>query len=211
VVSTASGKVTAQLSPADDGTLYACLATIAVGVSIGLTASQIEKHLKDLAVESRIRTTSSNGYILVDDTYNASIRSVVNGLDLIAGIGLSRIAILGDLREVDDHVYDYKRILEAPSAAYVNFIIAVGETLPAWKSAAALTGFDQRKLHGAQNWADAVCILNTLGLPEPIAVFVKGSRFSHLERVSLSISGRHVRCEKISCDLYIHCSGCHQL
>jgi UDP-N-acetylmuramoyl-tripeptide--D-alanyl-D-alanine ligase len=43
------------------------------------------------------------------------------------------------------------------------------------------------------------------------AVLVKGSRFTHMERVRLGLSGTAVGCALDVCPLYINCSECPKL
>ncbi|MGE0109665.1 MAG: UDP-N-acetylmuramoyl-tripeptide--D-alanyl-D-alanine ligase [Bdellovibrionales bacterium] len=207
-IDTPKGKVNALIAPSDQGTLYACLASISVGIAAGLDLKKITATLKDLHPESRLKISKFKHGRIIDDSYNASVASVLNGINLIKDTGEHGIFVLGDIREVGDHLLDsYVEILNSVKAMNGD-VIAIGETGEFWKEAATITDFDTKNLTVVEKWDEAVNALSQKEIPDNTGIFVKGSRFSHLERIALFMNGKKSACLKVSCSKYIHCSEC---
>lgn len=207
-IDTPKGKLSTFISPSDQGTMYACLASVSVGIAAGLELGKIENLLGQLQPESRLKITRFERGRVIDDSYNASVASVLNGVNLLKETGESAIFVLGDIREVGDHLVDsYVEILRAVKGINGD-VIAIGETGDSWKKAAEITSFDKNKLFVVEKWNDAVRALSEKELPDNTGIFVKGSRFSHLERVALFMNGKKSTCYRTSCSKYIHCSEC---
>ena len=208
LVSTPRENIEVVISPADAGTMYACLASIAVGISADIEPSAILLGMSHANIESRLRIRSILQGRVIDDTYNASAASILNGINLLKETKENAIFVLGDLREVGDYLVDsYSQILCA-TKEIGGEIIVVGETSNSWWEAAKLCQFGGDKLTVVDRWDKAIKILSDKKIPSNTAVFVKGSRFSHLERVALFMEGQKSTCYKTSCSKYIHCSEC---
>lgn len=210
-VATPSGEATVRISPSDDGSMYAALACIAVAVAAKIKPAQISETLSQVTVDSRMKIIPFPHGRIIEDAYNASAASIINGINLIKSTGEDLVLVLGDLREVGGHLEEaYRQVLnEAKTCA--KLVVAVGTTGDIWAKAAGSCGFDKSKLHIVERWSDAASFV-TKNLPSKnTAVFVKGSRFSHMERVAIAISGRKSACQKISCSKYISCSECAEI
>ena len=64
---------------------------------------------------------------LVDDTYNASPRSVVAALDLLAGLPGRRVAVLGEMLELGDAADEGHRAVGEAAARTVDWLVVVGD------------------------------------------------------------------------------------
>lgn len=207
-IDTPKGTLTTFISPSDQGTMYACLASVSVAIAAGLELEKIESLLGQLQPESRLKITRFDRGRVIDDSYNASVASVLNGSNLLKETGEHAILVLGDIREVGDHLVDsYVEILRSVKGINGD-VIAIGETGDSWKKAAEITSFDGNRLFVVEKWNDAVRALSEKELPDNTVIFVKGSRFSHLERVALFMNGNKSTCYRASCSKYIHCSEC---
>ncbi len=210
-IQTPKGEVNISVEPSDQGTMYACLASVSVGIAAGIDPKTIASALTNGKAESRLRISSFPSGRVIDDTYNASVASVLNGINLIRETGENAILVLGDLREVGDFILDsYVQILKA-TREIDGAIICVGETGETWREAAKMSQFSLDKISIVEKWGEAVQILAGKEIPANTCIFIKGSRFSHLERVALFMEGKKSACDKVSCSKYIHCSTCPSL
>ena len=67
------------------------------------------------------------GVTLVDDTYNASPRSVVAALDLLAGLPGRRVAVLGEMLELGEAADEGHRAVGEAAARTVDWLVVVGD------------------------------------------------------------------------------------
>ena len=67
------------------------------------------------------------GVTLVDDTYNASPRSVVAALDLLAGLPGRRGAVLGEMLELGEAADEGHRAVGEAAARTVDWLVVVGD------------------------------------------------------------------------------------
>lgn len=210
-IHTPKGNIQITAMPEDTGTMYACLAGVSAAIASGLDLDTIEEATTKTEFESRLKIVPFKKGRIIDDTYNASLASVLNGVALIKETGENPLFVLGDLREIGDYlVPSYKEILNAVESIGGE-IIAVGETGESWQEAVKLSGTKPEMLSVTDRWDQAIEILTNRELPDNTAIFIKASRFSHLERIALFMEDIKSTCHKVSCSKYIHCSVCEEL
>ncbi|QQR68817.1 MAG: UDP-N-acetylmuramoyl-tripeptide--D-alanyl-D-alanine ligase [Alphaproteobacteria bacterium] len=198
-----------HITPGDQGTMYAALACVAAGVAAGIAPDRIAQILGQVTVESRMRIRAFAGGQIVDDSYNASQASMLNGIEWVSGMTGAAVLVLGDIGEVGTFMTEsYRQVLAAAAAKGVRQVITVGSTGANWQEAAAQSGFDPEHLRVTTNWSEALAELKKSNASGPVNIFVKGSRFSHLERVALALEDQISTCLKVRCTKYIHCSAC---
>lgn len=151
--------------------LGAAAAALALGadadaVAAGLAGSALSDHRMALA-------TAPGGHRVLDDAYNANPTSMLAAIAALASLpARRRFAVLGTMAELGpDGEAAHREVAAAAVAAGIE-VITVGE--PAYGIPAA---------RAVAEPADAIAILESVGLTEGDAVLVKASRAGRLERV----------------------------
>jgi len=151
--------------------------------------------------------------LVVDDTYNASPDATLAALDLLDELpGDTKIAALGEMRELGDHSDDLHRVVGERAAEVADYLYVVGEAASPLLGAASGRGLDVSDAlrPSAAEVAGAVRdrITKSVG---SVVVLGKGARFMHMERIPLALSGVEVACSLPLCTLYINCSRCERV
>jgi len=155
------------------------LAAVACAIGAGIDAGSIAEGLRAFRpVAGRgVRLVTSEGGLLIDDTYNANPDSVRAAIDLLAGFEGERVLVLGDMGEVGERGPEFHREVGAHARERgVDGLFALG---PMARDAVDAFG------EGAVHCADIDSVLAALRprLGPSVTVLVKGSRFMRMERV----------------------------
>jgi UDP-N-acetylmuramoyl-tripeptide--D-alanyl-D-alanine ligase len=164
------------------------LAASACAVALGVDARDIAAGLLNVkAPPGRLSWRKAlNGARLLDDSYNANPASLQAGLDLLASVKGRRWLVLGDMGELGPNTEQLHR--EAGIAARksgVERLYALGPL-----SRIAARGFGE----GAVHYSDIAELIAEVGqrLAADVAVLVKGSRSSRMERVVAGLTGEEM-------------------
>jgi UDP-N-acetylmuramoyl-tripeptide--D-alanyl-D-alanine ligase len=119
---------------------------------------------------------------LVDDTYNASPRSVVAALDLLAGLPGRRGAVLGEMLELGDAGAEGHRAVGEAAARTVDWLVVVGQGAAGIAEGALAAGMEPARIVRVR---DAETALETIPprLRDGDVILLKASRGIALERV----------------------------
>ena len=124
--------------------------------------------------------------MIIDDTYNSDINSVIVALDALhlQSMGRRRVAVISDIRQSGMEPEElYGRVAEAVRKAAVDHLICVGETIALYQSlfprgtSFYLTTDELIENFSRERWAHSV-------------ILVKGSRDSRFERLSRLLERR---------------------
>lgn len=108
--------------------VHNALAGLAVGLAIGLPIDDLAAGLAGgWAAPHRVQAIRLGDVTLIDDTYNASPRSVVAALDLLAGLPGRRLAVLGEMLELGDTSDAGHRLVGEAAARTLDQLIVVGD------------------------------------------------------------------------------------
>ncbi|HET9023773.1 MAG TPA: UDP-N-acetylmuramoyl-tripeptide--D-alanyl-D-alanine ligase [Burkholderiaceae bacterium] len=155
------------------------LAAAACAIGAGIDAGSIAEGLRSFRpVAGRgVRLRTSEGGLLIDDTYNANPDSVRAAIDLLAALAGERVLVLGDMGEVGERGPEFHR--EVGTYARERGVEALFALGPMARDAAE--AFGERAVH----CADVESLLKALRprLGPSVTVLVKGSRFMRMERV----------------------------
>jgi UDP-N-acetylmuramoyl-tripeptide--D-alanyl-D-alanine ligase len=119
---------------------------------------------------------------LIDDSYNASPRSMVAALDLLAGLPGRRGAILGEMLELGEASEDGHRAVGEAAARTVDWLIVVGRNAAAIAEGALDGGLDPARLDTAPDMEAVLATLPPRLRPGDV-VLVKASRGIGLDRL----------------------------
>ena len=161
--------------------IYPALAAAAVGLSEGMTLTEIAEALRQARPELRLRVLHTpNGATVLDDSYNASPQSMLAVLDLLAELPARRIALLGEMRELGAAAEEGHRQVGERAAACTDLLLVVGEPARPLYEAALKAGAAEARFFNSPS--DAVPVLRDELRPED-HLLVKASRAVALEAV----------------------------
>lgn len=90
--------------------IYNSLFACAVGVKLGLTLDDISDALREFKLTPhRLELIKTGKINIIDDTYNASLDSVKNALQLLSKVDNRKVFIFGDILELDNYGEDIHR------------------------------------------------------------------------------------------------------
>ena len=109
--------------------IYNSLFAFAVGVKLGMTLDEISDALREFKLTShRLELIKTSKINIIDDTYNASLDSVKNSLELLGKVKDRSVFIFGDILELDEHGEGiHKEIGNIVLDNKIDVLICVGE------------------------------------------------------------------------------------
>ena len=130
----------------------------------------------------RVQLVRLGAITLVDDSYNASPRSVVAALDLLAGLPGRRAAVLGEMLELGEASEEGHRVVGEAAARIVDWLVVVGSGAAAIAEGAIAAGMEPARVVRVRDGAAALVALPPR-LRDGDVVLVKASRGVGLDRV----------------------------
>lgn len=195
--------------------VYSCLFAVAVAQRYGIDVRSVLDALTTFQPpEGRSNIRRVEKSLIVDDSYNASPDSVLAALSLLEDLpGGHKVAVLGEMRELGQESTRLHQIIGRRVAEVASHLITVGVGGAVIGASAQERGLSAQKIFSASSAREALeQVAGILGESEEGGVvLVKGSRFTHMERVPLGLEGVQVKCALADCHLYIHCSTCSQV
>lgn len=109
--------------------VYNALFAYAVGRKLGISSDEIKVALRNFKLTPhRMELIDTDKLRIIDDTYNASLDSVKNALEMLGKIDGRRVFIFGDILELDGYGVDiHKEIGETVIKNKLDVLIAVGD------------------------------------------------------------------------------------
>lgn len=194
--------------------VYCALAAASVGVIMGLSLEEIKDGLEKLRPQpSRLNVMAGpSGSTIIDDSYNASPAGVIGALATLAEYpGRRKIAVLGEMKELGSYSEKgHRQVGEALVSKGIDYLIVFGQLTSSIVGAALEKGMDKRHIFETKTMKEITMILKKL-LEEDDVILLKGSRFSHMERVILGLKGMEIACDLTTCKKYAPCALCKKL
>ena len=163
--------------------VHNALAGAAVGRAAGLSVDEITDGLAaGWSAPHRVQLVRLGGVTIVDDSYNASPRSVVAALDLLAGLPGRRGAVLGEMLELGEASDEGHRVVGEAAARTVDWLVVVGPDAAPIAEGAVSAGMDPDRIVRVRD-ADAALDMLPARLRDGDVVLVKASRGIGLDRV----------------------------
>lgn len=108
--------------------IYNALFAFAVGVKLGMTLDEISDSLRKFKLSPhRLELIKTNKVSIIDDTYNASLDSVKNSLELLSKVDNRRVFIFADILELDEYGNEiHKEIGDIVVQNNIDVFISVG-------------------------------------------------------------------------------------
>ena len=163
--------------------VHNALAAAAVGRAADLSLDEIAAGLATgWSAPHRVQLVRLGSVTLVDDTYNASPRSVVAALELMAGLPGRRGAVLGEMLELGDASDEGHRVVGEAAARMVDWLVVVGAGASGIAEGAQAAGMDPASILRVRD-ADVALEAIPPRLRDGDVVLVKASRGMALDRV----------------------------
>ncbi len=174
-----SGHIDLQLQVPGLHNIRNALAAAACCYALGISLADIEQGLKQFTgVKGRMTMlTGKNQSTIIDDTYNANLRSVLAGLEVLAKRTGDKIFVFGDMGELGDWATEHhEEVGVAARRLGINQLLTCG-------AYSKLTS--QAFGNGGQHFASQDDIVHFLSnkLSSNTTVLVKGSRSSAMEKI----------------------------
>jgi UDP-N-acetylmuramoyl-tripeptide--D-alanyl-D-alanine ligase len=163
--------------------VHNALAGAAVGLVAGMSLREIAAGLAaGWSAPHRGQVVRAGELTVIDDSYNASPRSVIAALDLLAGLPGRRGAILGEMLELGDASEDGHRAVGEAAARTLDWLVVVGREAAPIAEGAVDGGLDPARITVLPD-QDAVLATLPPRLRAGDVVLVKASRGIGLDRL----------------------------
>lgn len=182
--------------------VYAALSAIAAGIHFKINLVEIAEALEKFSPPpGRMNILSGiKKSLIIDDTYNASPKSMVAALEVLRNIpGGRKIAVLGDMLELGEYLErGHKEVAEKVFAAKTDLFFAIGKRMEIAVKHLISLGYPKEKIFYFSD-------LELLGrkLQEEIlekdVILLKGSQGMRLEKVVEEIMAEPLRAKELLC------------
>ncbi len=163
--------------------VHTALAAAAVALNEGLSWQEIMAGLMDVSAQLRlIATPAIRGALILDDTYNASPKSTIAALNLLAELKGRRIGVLGDMLELGAAEEEGHRKVARRAIEVVSRLVTVGKRGRIIGEEALACGMSPQDVVIVDTNAEAIGILSEW-LQEGDIILIKGSRGMHMEDI----------------------------
>jgi UDP-N-acetylmuramoyl-tripeptide--D-alanyl-D-alanine ligase len=197
--------------------VYAVLAAVAVIVAEDRPLDEALRRLEALApTRGRLEPVRlPNGAYLLRDDYKSPLETVEAALDVLSEIPAARrLVVLGEVAEPVGAVRPICRQLGVRVARLgaVRAVFIAGDNGRSYIAGAKAAGMPPAALVDAGRSLRRAAAAITDVLQPGDVVLIKGRDTQRLDRLSLVLSGRPVRCELVECDVRtIRCDTCPML
>lgn len=173
--------------------VYNALAAISVALVLNMPPEDIRAGLfQDIPEQGRMRRIhTSNGTVVLDDSYNSNPTSLSFALDTLGEIAWPgrKVAVLADMLELGEFSRDeHHRIGREHVDKRCDLLLGVGEQAAEICEGALETGMDSDMVMHFDNFGLLKRRFNTIFIPGDL-VMVKGSRGMQMERVVELLTG----------------------
>lgn len=151
--------------------------------------------------------------IVLNDSLRANPASMQSGLETLSEIHYEKgrkIAILGEMGELEHPIEEHDKIGELLSRLKLDYVVGIGPLQKYTTKEAVEKGMDKQKTIWVPTVYEAAKVLSTI-IKKDDLMYLKGSLLRHVERVLLILEGKKVGCTVTLCPFYYHCSKCKYL
>jgi UDP-N-acetylmuramoyl-tripeptide--D-alanyl-D-alanine ligase len=163
--------------------VHTALRAAAVGLVEGLSWEEIGRGLRSEHTQLRlVAVRATSGALILDDTYNASPKSMLADLNLLEEMEGRKVAVLGDMLELGKYETQGHQKVGIRAAEVADVLVTAGERGKLIAKAAVESGLSSKNVH---SFPDAVGVVEFLHsfLTEGDVVLVKGSRGMHMDKI----------------------------
>jgi UDP-N-acetylmuramoyl-tripeptide--D-alanyl-D-alanine ligase len=170
--------------------IHTALRAAAVGLNDGISWQEILEGLSHGHTQLRlVAARSSNGALILDDTYNAAPESMLAALNLLDELDGRKIAVLGDMLELGPYERQGHEMVGMRAAQVAKFLITLGTRGHTIADAARRAGMKPASIMEYEEIAPIVDWL-TKNLTANDAVLIKGSHGLRMDRITAALEVR---------------------
>jgi UDP-N-acetylmuramoyl-tripeptide--D-alanyl-D-alanine ligase len=163
--------------------VHTVLRAAAVGLVEGLSWEEIIRGLRSGHTQLRlVAVRAACGAMILDDTYNASPKSMLADLNLLEEMEGRKVAVLGDMLELGRYEDQGHRKVGIRAAEVVDTLVTVGKLGKIIAKTAAETGLKEENIHSFEDNQSVIKFLNQ-NLTDKDVVLVKGSRGMRMDNI----------------------------
>ena len=163
--------------------VHTVLRAAAVGLVEGLSWDEIGRGLRSEHTQLRlVAVRSRSGALILDDTYNASPKSMLADLNLLEEMEGRKIAVLGDMLELGRYEHEGHMKVGIRAAQVADVLVTVGEKAQIIAKAASKNGLDQTRIHVFKESIEVTTFLSEF-LQGDDVVLVKGSHGMRMDKI----------------------------
>jgi len=167
--------------------VHTVLRAAAVGIIEGMSWEEIIRGLRSGRTQLRLVVVKvACGAMILDDTYNASPKSMLAALNLLDEMEGRKVAVLGDMLELGRYETQGHQKVGIRTAEVVDVLVTVGQLAKIIAKAAADAGFQKENIYSFADGAGAEKFLKQY-LTKNDVVLVKGSRGMRLDKIVTSL------------------------
>ncbi len=154
-----------------------------------------------------------NHILLIRDEFKSSLETIQKAFKVLERrSGKRKIIVMGEVSEPPGSQGPIYREIGGEMAAIFDQIVIVGVNYQRYASGATKAGFSREQIFDAGNSIMEAIRYLKKHLKSGDIVFIKGRDTQRLERISLALMGRKVKCDIQSCDARPHrCDTCPML
>lgn len=161
--------------------VHALLAAAAVAATLGCPLEAIATALARVSLGERQRFLEGPQHrLIIDDSWNASVPSMLAALDVLAAVPRRRVAVLGEMLELGPQSEQAHRTVGRRAGEVLHALVTVGQAGLLIAEEARLAGLPGEVVASVASAAEVPLALEPL-LRRGDGVLVKGSRGLHLE------------------------------
>lgn len=178
VLVTPQGELTLTLAIPGRHNVANALAAAAGCLALGASLASVKAGLEQMApVKGRFCVRRWGDLTLIDDTYNASVESVLAGIDALTAMGGYKVLVFGDMKELgEESAAQHARVGHHARERGLDAVLTVGEQSRHTADAAGGRHFDNK----ASLYDALAQMINT---EQTISILVKGARGSRMEEI----------------------------
>ncbi|MCJ7716398.1 MAG: UDP-N-acetylmuramoyl-tripeptide--D-alanyl-D-alanine ligase [Anaerolineales bacterium] len=167
--------------------VHTVLRAAAVGIVEGLSWEEIIRGLRSEQSQLRLVAVRADcGAMILDDTYNASPKSMLADLNLLEEMEGRKVAVLGDMLELGRSETQGHRKVGIRVAEVADVLVTVGQLAETIAEAARDSGFRKDNIYSFTESSEAIVFLKKY-LSENDVVLVKGSRGMRMDKIVASL------------------------
>jgi UDP-N-acetylmuramoyl-tripeptide--D-alanyl-D-alanine ligase len=167
--------------------VHTALRAAAVGIVEGLSWEEIIRGLRSGHTQLRlVAVRATCGALILDDTYNASPKSMLADLNLLEEMEGRKVAVLGDMLELGRYETQGHQKVGIRAAEVADVIVTVGKLAEIMANAAADSGFSKDNIYTFSDSPSATEFLSQFLTGDDV-VLVKGSRGMRMDKIVASL------------------------
>lgn len=163
--------------------IYNALCGIAVGELLKIDINDIKKGIESsIFTAGRTDIIKSNDYEIISDCYNANTEAMKCALEHLGLFNKRKIAVLGQMGELNDIVEDHKKVGEYVVKNKIDILITVGDESRYINEGAIQNGFNENNSYHFDSKKEAIEFLKKI-LKKDDIILVKASHIYDFKEI----------------------------